>query len=194
MIRIDERKLDEWLNSYEEFNYAFRAFCFAHFRVHNVHADFVPNVIRQVHEQWVSDNNQWLTEEADEATTTLSHVKILSLLLYNLSSESFLGNLYNHDYDEEEKYTFKGTDQQKYEARRDLIDGRESVLAMDFCIMIIDWFERNRIDRFEPYRQRLTKDMRHDLLNYLLSGACERKALYLILKALYLRSGGGHAN
>lgn len=196
MFYIDKNKLDEWLADYEAFNYAFREFCFANFRVHEIRADFVPNVTRQIHEQWVLDNQNWLDEESDTETTHLSHVKILSLLLYNLNSEPFLGNIFEHEYDEIPKYEFKGTGEQKAAAKKDLIDGRESVLAMDFCVMIIDWFERNRTDRSIPYRQPMTIDMRHDLLNYLLVGGADRKGLYLILKAIYLRpsGGGGSAN
>lgn len=92
MIQFTKDKLDEWLADYEAFNRDFRYFCFAHFRVHSVHSEFIPNVIAQIHAQWVSDNKKWLEEETDEKTTVLSHVKICALLLYNLNSEPFLGN------------------------------------------------------------------------------------------------------
>ncbi len=187
MIPFDENKLDEWLHDYESFNYAFRRFCFAHFRVHSVHADFVPNVTRQIHQQWVDDHADWLEKETSEETTTLSHVKICALLLHGLVSESFLGNMYDHLYDEIDKYEFRGTEDDQKKAKNDLVDGREIVLALDFVILIIDWYERNREDKSAAYSQRMTPDMRHDLISYLLSGDLNRKSLYLILKALYLR-------
>lgn len=195
MIPFDETKLDEWLSDYESFNYAFRQFCYANFKVHELDAQFIPNVIKQIHAQWVTDNEKWLNEETPEHTTRLSHVKILALLLYNLNAEPFLGNFFDHEYQEDVPYAFKGTDEEKAAARRDLIDGREAILALDFCLLIINWFEKNRMDRAIPYRQPMTPDMRHDLLGYLLNGSVDRKALYLILKAMYLRpSKGGSAN
>ncbi|MBZ9980380.1 hypothetical protein LB521_04365 [Mesorhizobium sp. BR-1-1-8] len=195
MIPFDEKSLDEWLADYDSFNYSFREFCYANFKVHGVEAEFIPNVTKQIHAQWATDHQQWLAEETTENTTRLSHVKICALLLYNLNAEPFLGNLYDHEYNEEIPYIFKGSEKLKAAARSDLIDGREASLALDFCLLIVDWFERNRIDRAIPYRQPITSDMRHDLMNYLLIGAVDRKALYLILKAMYLRPNkGGAAN
>lgn len=195
MIRFDKNKLDEWLSDYDSFNYAFREFCIAHLKVHSLHAEFVPNVTRQIHAQWVADHSEWLDNETDEHTKQLSHVKICALLLYNLTSEPFFGNMFEHNYDEEVPYIFRGTDQEKASARQDLIDGREKILALDFCFLIINWYEKNRIDRALPYRQPLTPDMRHDLISYLLTGSVDRKSLYLILKGIYLRpSAGGSAN
>lgn len=194
MIPFEPFTLDEWLNDYDSFNYAFRGFCIMHFKVHSLHADFVPNVTRQIHEQWVADVNRWLSDETDEKTVTLSHLKVLSILLYNLNIESCIGNMYDHEYQEDDVYIFAGTDEQKHDARRDLIDGRHASLSLDFCIMAVDWFERNRDDCTIPFKQPLTADMRHDLINYLVGGNVDLKALYLILKALYLRHGNGSAN
>lgn len=187
MFRMHKNKLDEWLSDYSSFNHDFRNFCFMHFRVHEIRADFIPDVLKQMHAQWKEDHDLWLNEEIDENSEELSHTKICALLLYNLVSESFLGNMYDHQYDEEPKYQYQGTVEQKTQARKDLLDARESVLALDFIIIIIDWFERNRTDRSIDYRQPLTVGMRHDLLSYLLYGHKDPKALYLILEALYLR-------
>ncbi|WP_439572771.1 hypothetical protein [Phreatobacter sp.] len=194
MIAFDEDSLDAWLGDYEEFNHAFRGFCFANFKVFGVKADFVPNVTRRIHERWVADHDRWIQDETSAATTKLSHVKIAALLLFALTSEPFIGNMYDHEYQEEEKYKFRGTEAQFEAARQDLIDGREVLLAFDFAIIVINWFEQNRVDRAIPFRQPLTADMRHDILSYLLNGSPDPKALYLILKAMYLRpaEGGAH--
>lgn len=195
MIHIDRDTLDTWLNDYESFNYAFREFCNAHFRIHNLHAEFIPNVTRQIHKQWCEDHALWLAQEAHENTKYLSHVKICALLLANLIAEPFLGNFFDHDYNEEPIYHFRGTSDQKDKAKRDLVDGREVSLSLDFVIIIVDWHERYRVDRNSPFVQPLTEDMRHDLMNLLIGGVVDKKSLYLILKALYLRpNGGGKAN
>ncbi|MER9950196.1 hypothetical protein [Mesorhizobium sp. M0047] len=195
MIPFHEKKLDEWLSDYESFNYDFRAFCYANFKVHGLEAEFVPNVTRQIHAQWVADHQKWLEEETDEKTKDLSHVKICALLLFNLNAEPFLGNFFDHTYQEDVQYDFRGTDAEKAAARSDLIDGRESILSLDFCILVINWFEKNRSDRVAPYRQPFTIDMRHDLLVNLINRTIDRKALYLSLKGMYLRpSHGGSTN
>jgi hypothetical protein len=89
---------------------------------------------------------------------------------------------------------FSGTPEQKAKARLDLVDAREALLALDFVLLVINWFEHNRTDRSEPYRQPLTEDMRHDMLSYLINDETSPKSLYLILKAMHLRHGSGSAN
>lgn len=193
MIPFDKNTLDLWLSDYDEFNDSFRSFCNAHMRVHAVHADYVPNVTRQIHAQWVADHKFWIENEMDAPTVALSHVKICALLLASLVSEAFLGNLHSYEYNEEEKYEFRGTPAEKEQAKKDLLDGREASLGLDFVILIIHWYEKNRTDRASPFIQPLTVDMRHDLLNYVLSEELEKRGLYLILKALYLRPPGNGA-
>lgn len=192
MIPFDKNTLELWLGSCDEFNYAFRRFCFFQFRAFSVTAEFVPNVINEAHRQWQEDCDTWLAHEAHPTTKSLSHLKIASLLLANLNTP-FLGNMSEHEYNEESKVTVNLSPEQFRQARADLIDARESVLALDFCLAVIHWFEINRIDRKTPFHPTLTADMRHDLLSYLVTGKVDRKALYLILKALFNRANGGGA-
>jgi len=190
MIEFNENKLDEWLGDFEAFNYDFRRYCFACMRVYGIKSDFIPNALKQIHEQWVDAHNDWLNYETHESTTKLSHVKICALLLHSLCAEPFLGNMYDHVYEEEEKYTFSGPAELFEKARKDFIDGREAIISLDLCTLIINWFERNRTDRSTPYSQRMTEDMRHDILSYIVTDSCDKKAIYLMLKALYLRPPG----
>lgn len=186
---------DLWQSNYEEFNFSFRRYCFIQLKAYSLHADFVPNVTKQIHEQWVDSCQKWLADRTDHNTTKLSYLKRASLLLHSLVSIQFLGNFKEHTYEEELKFTFRGNDTQYLDSRKDLIDARDAILSLDFVLNIINYFEEHRIDRVEPFRMPLTLDMRHDLLFYLLSGEVDDKALYLILKALYLRnSEGGSAN
>lgn len=195
MFEFTADTFETWQADYDEFNYAFRKYCFLQFRAYGVHAEFVPNVTRQIHSMWVESCNRWLAKETDAYTHKLSYLKRASLLLYALVSLQFLGHVNEHDYDEESKVIFRGPPELYASSRQDLIDARDVVLALDFVLNIIHYFEENRVDRAEEFRLRLTVDMRHDLIGYLLSGKAEEKALYLILKALYLRhSSGGSAN
>jgi hypothetical protein len=74
------------------------------------------------------------------------------------------------------------------EARKDLIAAREVVLALDFCLAVISWYESNRIDRSEVFVFRLTPELRHDILSYLVSRQTDPKAIYLFLEALFVRT------
>lgn len=195
MIEFNERIFKTWQSDYGEFNRAFRFHCFMQFRVFGVHADFVPTITQQIHEQWNTECNRWLAEETSDSTDKLSYLKRASLLLHSLISLTFLGNMKAYEYKETPLVTFRGTNDQFTSAKRDLIDGREIILSLDFVLNIIHYFESNRVDRVEDFRIPLTEDMRHDLINYLFSDSVDNKALYLILKALYLRSpSGGSAN
>ncbi|KEQ07024.1 hypothetical protein [Pseudorhizobium pelagicum] len=195
MFDFNPEAFDAWQADYDEFNYAFRNYCFLQFRAYSIHADFVPNVTRQIHAMWIESCQRWLNKETDAHTRKLSYLKRASLLLHALVSLQFIGNVGEHEYNEEEKVIFRGPPEAYASSRQDLIDAREIVLALDFVLNIIHYFELNRIDRAEEFRPRLTVDMRHDLIGYLLSGRAEEKAIYLILKALYLRhSSGGSAN
>ncbi|RWY85199.1 hypothetical protein EHI44_16940 [Rhizobium leguminosarum] len=195
MFDFTAETFEAWQADYDDFNYAFRKYCFLQFRAYGVHAEFVPNVTRQIHSMWVDSCQRWLTEETDPHTHKLSYLKRASLLLHALVSIQFLGHVEEHDYDEDAKVIFRGPPELYESSRQDLIDARDVVLALDFVLNIIHYFEENRVDRAEQFRPRLTVDMRHDLIGYLLSGSAGEKALYLILKALYLRhSSGGSAN
>lgn len=195
MFEFTSEAFDKWQADYDEFNYAFRNFCFNQFRAYAIHAEFVPNVTRQIHAMWVESCQRWLDKETDSKTHKLSYLKRASLLLHALVSLEFMGNVVEHEYNEVAKVSFRGPPEIYASSRQDLIDAREAVLALDFVILIIHYFEENRIDRIEPFKMPLTMDMRHDLIGYLLSGKCDEKAIYLILKALYLRhSLGGPAN
>jgi hypothetical protein len=195
MFEFSAKIFDDWQDDYEKFNYSFRYFCFMQFRAFGLHAEFVPNVTKQIHAQWVSDCKLWLKVETPPQTKRLSYLKRASLLLHSLVSLQFLGNMVEHDYQEDPKVSFRGSTTQFEYAKKDLIDAREVVISLDFVLNIIDYFEFNRADRLEKYVVPLTIDMRHDLIGYLLSDSVDPKSLYLILKALYLRhSAGGAAN
>ncbi|MQX37929.1 hypothetical protein [Roseospira navarrensis] len=195
MIDFNESAFKRWQEDFDDFNYGFRSYCFQQFRVYSIHVDFVPGALQQIHRRWVERCEVWLNQETHPTTKKLSHIKRAALLLHALTSIQFLGNFQEHEYDEEQKYDFRGTADQFNQSKQDLIDAREAVLALDFVLNIIHYFESNRIDREEPFSVRLTMDMRHDILSYILSGEPQEKALYLILKALYLRhTRAGAAN
>ncbi|MBB4258046.1 hypothetical protein GGD64_002058 [Bradyrhizobium sp. CIR3A] len=56
-----------------------------------------------------------------------------------------------------------------------------------FALAVIGWYEENRIDRKEPFVLRLTPELRHNILSYLVSRQSDPKAVYLILESLFIR-------
>jgi hypothetical protein len=189
---MDDFDLDGLVSSYEAFNYAFRGYCLKNFRALGLRADFVPNALKLVHQRWQVDCEEWQTEVV-EKSPKISYLKTFSLLLHNLCRTPFLESLDNHEYsDLRDEIQIDETIREL--SRRELIDGREAVLALDFCFLTLDWIEINRTDRKISYVMPLTEDMRRDLLVYLISGETERKAIYLILKALFLRNTDGGSN
>lgn len=195
MFEFSAEIFEKWQDDCDAFNYDFRRYCILQFRAFSVDAVFVPNVIEQIHSQWNSECARWLEDETGPETKKLSYLKRASLLLHSLISIQFIGNMTDHEYKEDPKVQFRG-DQATYDlARRDLIDARETILALDFVLNIIHYFESNRIDRETKFQNPLTVDMRHDLIGHLLSDKVDAKSIYLVLKGLYNRhSSGGPAN
>ncbi|MCW1842923.1 hypothetical protein [Prosthecomicrobium hirschii] len=194
MIPFNSDTLEVWLSDYEAFNYDFKRFCFLQFRAFSVRAKFVPNMLREAHTEWVRQRDSWLAVEAHPETEELSHIKVVSLLLTSLN-RYFIESLYEHEYNEDEKVHIDLPSREYQSAREDLIAVPEAILAFDFCLNIIYWYEFNRVDRSAPFESRLTADMRHDIITYLVNGGVDPKAVYLILKALFNRANeGGAAN
>ncbi|MEK9281170.1 hypothetical protein MTR72_16360 [Bradyrhizobium sp. ISRA442] len=54
------------------------------------------------------------------------------------------------------QYRFTGNAAQLEAARADLIAAREVVLAFDFCLAVICWYEENRVDGKKLFVLRLT--------------------------------------
>jgi len=93
-----------------------------------------------------------------------------------------------HDFEMDLQYRLAGNQAQLKAARDDLVAARDVVLAFDFCLAVICWYEENRIDRKELFVLRLKLELRHDILSYLVSRQTDPKAVYLILESLFIRT------
>lgn len=182
-----ESTLYEWLTDYDGFSYEFKRFIFQITQAFGLDCRFDSNTLRLAHAKWKEDCEVWRTQHFAGEADALSHIKVAALLLHNLASSPFIAGLYDHEFTTEPEYHFSGTPEQYDEARQDLISAREVILSLDFCISIICWYEERRIDRTDPHVFRMTVDLRHDIISYLVSRQSEQKAVYLILKALFIR-------
>lgn len=191
MLAFGENTLDTWLADFEAFNYDFKRHFFETFQAVGVAAVFDDEVLKQAHTNWVSSVESWLRDHSDENTASLSAMKSASLLLFCLCEKSILTSAELHEYASVPSTVFTGSDEDKQMVIDDILIDGQYTLPFDFCILIIDWYERNRDDRETEYRQPLTFDMRHDILTYLRIEEVQKRALYLILKGVYLRPNNG---
>jgi hypothetical protein len=95
--------------------------------------------------------------------------------------------VYEFDGQDRDGWDFSGTTDERNEARLDLNAGRGAYLGFLFATWVLNWYEAGRTDRQTPFRHRITHDLQHDLLVYLQSGRGDEMAVFLILKALYVR-------
>jgi hypothetical protein len=117
----------------------------------------------------------------------LSHLKIGALLLNELANEDWIRDIYEYEAHPKDDYVFAGTPEERTEVRRDIAAGRGTYFAYQFVIGVLNWFEAARIDRQSRFLFRMTPDLEHDLMVYLLSNVREEMGIFLTLKALYAR-------
>jgi hypothetical protein len=178
----------DWLSDYDSFNYEFRRFCFQLGQAFGLDLQFDGNQLKLAHQNWHDDCENWRNHHFPGQAEALSHIKVTALLLHHLSGTPLFSAVYDHEFNSDPSYTFCGTQAQFDEAKAELVAAREAILSLDFCLGIICWYEERRIDREQPYEFRMTRDLRHDIISHLVSRKTDPKALYLILKALFIRS------
>jgi hypothetical protein len=188
MFRFTSDCLDRWLEDFEAFNYDFTRYCnfLARGIGYNPEVNF--SLLKAAHEGWHSQCRLWATTYVAADSEGLSHFKIMSILLDKLASFDWVLNLYPFDpTDDRREGEYVGTPAQQEESRRDLNAGRGAFLAFQFVIDVLNAFEIARDDCRQRFEFRLTTDLEHDMMVYLLSEHRNAMAIYLILKALYAR-------
>jgi hypothetical protein len=188
MIRFEPDTLYDWLEDCEGFCYSFKRYCFSIAQAFGLDITFDSNSLKLAHQKWASDCEIWRTQHFPNETDALSHTKVVALLLHNLAPAPYISRVVDHEFTNDLDYQFCGSEPQYIEARKDLIAARDVVLALDFCLAVIAWYEGNRIDRKEQFAFRLTPDLRHDILSYLVARQTDPKAVYLFLEALFIRT------
>jgi hypothetical protein len=118
----------------------------------------------------------------------LSHIKIMAILLFALAQVDWVHELEEFNAtDDRREGEYNGTPEEKEESRRDINAGRGTFLALQFVLAILNSFEEARDDRQQEFVFRLTHEIEHDLMVFLLSERRDDMAIYLILEALYAR-------
>jgi hypothetical protein len=188
MLVLTTDCLDRWAQSFDDFRLDFLHYCHPLTKAGGYSFTFNQSVMKAAHERWVEACSTWEKAFIMPNSQGLSHLKMMALLLHALSCEEWVRELCDFDSElERDGHVFTGDEDDLEEFRRDINAGRGTYLAFQFCTQVINWFENGRIDRKQPFEVRLTNDLEHDFMVYLLSERREPMAIFLILKALYVR-------
>lgn len=141
------------------------------------------------HRNWVARCEFWQPERVKNGQP-LSEMKKLALLLFQLASVDWVGEIVETTTEPSEVSRYRGNIPLWEAIRKGICSGPEAYFGLQFVVQVINRIERARQDRVEVFRFRLTPDLQHDILVYLHSDAKDDLALFLILKALYSRHGG----
>lgn len=181
-----KNKLDQWLESFDDFRVEFLRFAHLVCGVCGYTYKFDQEALKIAHASWRSNCEVWEKTYVMPDSKGLSHLKILSLLLWDLSRVEWMTALFNANLQFRE-LEFGGTTVEREEVRHDINAGRGTYIAFQFVIKTLNAFETGRTDRVQEFEFRLTNDLMHDIMVYLLSERRDDMAIFLILKALYVR-------
>ncbi|MCJ2056856.1 hypothetical protein MKL09_09845 [Methylobacterium sp. J-048] len=176
--------LDRWLGSFDNFRPDFLDFCWTVSKSLGFEFEFSQDILRAAHEGWAASHDMWLAERMGSDTSGLSHIKIMGLLLHQLCRAQWVKEIREY---KGSALEFNGTAQERDETAKDFLGGPEAFFSLQFVLQIINWFEAARQDKTEPFNPRMTEDMAHDLMFYLVNGHHTEVSSVLILKGLYIR-------
>jgi hypothetical protein len=185
-FRLTRDSLDKWLADFDEFRYDFLWHAQTLSKAVGYSFDFDQKALETAHANWKNQCEIWQRTFIMPGSNGLSHLKILAILLCQLAMIPWIRNLYPYTSGQREM-EFAGSEAEKIEVAKDLNAAREAYLAFQFVFQVLNWQESVRTDRNQPFVLRMTPDLEHDLLVYLVSGKADEIALFLILKALYAR-------
>src|ERR1700734_284052 len=180
--------LDRWLAEYDQFRPDFLAFCYFVSKACGYYPQVDFNNLKAAHAAWKAKCEVWERTYVMPDSDGLSHIKIMAILLFALSQTEWVRELEEFDPTSDRREgDYNGTPEEREESRRDINAGRGAFLALQFVLAILNSFEEARDDRQQEFIFRLTHELEHDLMVFLLSERRDDMAIYLILEALYAR-------
>lgn len=193
-MKISERCLDHWASDFDAFSYDFLFYCQCYAKAVGYWFKLDGEALKIAHSNWCAQCQLWEKTLVMPDSNGLSHVKMVAILLTELASIDWLGELLEFAGEERDGYEFTGEPAERDDIRRDINGGGGTYLAFEFAIMVLNYFESRRIDREGDFVFRATADVLHDILVYLSSARRDSMSTYLILNALYVRpvNGVGH--
>jgi hypothetical protein len=188
MLELSPDCLDLWKKDFDKFRVEFLEYCHPVTKAGGYYLTFAQSLLSTAHSGWVAECEKWDAGYIMPDSDGLSHLKTLAILLHSLASVEWVTQFEVFDpADERDGHTFEGEKEDYDEFCAALNAGRGTYLAFQFCILIVNWYESARTDRAQEFELRLTHDLEHDFMVYLLSERREPMAIFLFLKALYVR-------
>lgn len=180
--------LDEWLESFDSFEYALNFYTKNFAKAFGLYFDSDRAFLEVAHRNWRAECELWEKTLLMPNSNGLSHLKTVAILLHSLIAQDWVLKLREFDGGDRDGFDFTGNDAEREETRKDINGGGGRFLGFTFVIAVIDWYEAGRTDKVEAFVPRITDDLAHDLMVYLSSGKADAVAIFLILKALYVRT------
>jgi hypothetical protein len=188
MLDLDENCLDRWLGSYDAFKDDFLRHCYFISKACGYYPQVSFQNLKVAHGKWCAECQVWESHYVMADSVGLSHLKIMAILLVSMAGIDWVQELEEYDPSgNRDDGEFIGTAEELEESRRDINAGRGTFLAFQFAMDVLNAFEMSRDDRKQPFEFRLTTDLEHDLMVFLLSERRDAMAIFLFFKALYAR-------
>jgi hypothetical protein len=192
---LNEGCLDEWLSDYEAFKDAFLRYCYFLSKAIGYYPQVDFKALKLIHENWKNRCQIWADQYIMKDSDGLSHLKILSILLSQIALNEWVAEL--EEFDPEglhEEGEYNGTPEEHEESKQDLNAGRGTFLGYQFVADLLNSYEESRDDKIQPFVYRMTADLEHDLMVFLLWERGRGQDLFLFeistflfFKALFVR-------
>lgn len=185
--RLTEACLDQWMTDFEAFKDAFLRYCYTLAKAigYYPHVDF--KALKRIHEDWVARCKIWNEKYIMKNSDGLSHLKILSILLTQMALTEWIAELEVYSsQDAHNEWEYKGTPEEHEESKKDLNAGRGTFLGYQFVSDLLMSFEEARDDKIQPFEYRMTADLEHDFMVFLLWERGHEQDLWLFEVSTFL--------
>jgi hypothetical protein len=190
-MSLTSRCLDDWMEDYDSFFEALMRCVQPFAKSCGYSFEHDSAALKAAHAGWVAECKEWETSRLMKDSNGLSHLKILAILMDHLAKVPWIKSLHEFDFEnsrDARHYEFPGTADECVATKADINAGRGAYLGYQFSLAVVRWFEAGREDKIETYAFRMTPDLEHDFLVYLLSEKRDAMAVYLFLMALFVRA------
>lgn len=184
---LTEDCLDKWMADYEAFKDAYLRYCYHLSKAigYYPHVDF--KALKRIHENWSSRCVVWADRYIMKDSDSLSHLKVLSILLTQIALNEWVSELEIFDGDgDHNEWEYNGTPEEKEESKKDLNAGRGTFLGYQFISDLLMSFEESRDDKIQPFEYRMTADLEHDFMVFLLWERGHEQDLWLFEVSTFL--------
>lgn len=187
MITLGAETVEEWLGDCRKFSYEFLHCSATWHQAIGLFIEFHDELVEQAHSEWVRIVNEWKRDRFEQGAEYLSYTKTFAILLFVLSQKEYCVAIHEYEAVNKDAPQFNGSDDLKRELRQDVLGSPEVVTALEFCLMVLNFYESRRIDRKTPFAFRMTESSRHDLIAAIARREMSAEAIFLALENLYAR-------